>query len=375
MKAVRILASCLQVVILSFCPQVQAQQTKVLTADKHNEYGLVYTLPKTALDIEVTASRTVKKAGKYFQYAKKYIGTDDVIKADSETWTITGVNVSVYGIPDEEEQYLMQLKPGALSYICVDNSGMLLAINREVSLPGNNIKTRSESDEIKGMPLKGNSGTADKIDMSEYLKYVDEDFLASQSSAKQAQMLAESLMEIRDSKISLTRGTAETMPTDGRQLELMLSSLAHQEAAITAAFCGVTEIESVTRHYTFTPEETGRTILFRMSDFCGFVGPDDYSGEPVYISVEEGIVPELPVDAKGEVKKMPKDAVVYALPGSGRISISLSGETLYEKEHDLAQFGIKFGLAPGLFTDKKAPSYAIFDPATGALKEIGENER
>ena len=40
-----------------------AQQTKLLTAEKHNEYGLVYTLPVTALDIEVTAVREVKKAG------------------------------------------------------------------------------------------------------------------------------------------------------------------------------------------------------------------------------------------------------------------------------------------------------------------------
>ena len=375
MKAVRILASCLPVVILSFCPLVQAQQTKVLTADKHNEYGLVYTLPKTTLDIEVTAVRTVKKAGKYFQYAKKYIGTDDVIKADSESWTITGVNVSVYGIPDEEERYLMQLKPGALTSICVDNSGMILAINKEVTLPGINIKTRSEGDESTSKNRRGDAGKMDKIDMQEYLKYVDEDFLASQSSAKQAEMLAESLMEIRDSKVSLTRGTAETMPTDGRQLELMLNSLAHQEAAITAAFKGITEIETVTRHYTFTPEEEGRTILFRMSDFCGFVGPDDYSGDPVYISVKKGNLPELPVDAKGEEKKIPKDAVIYALPGSAKISISHAGETLYEKDHDFGQFGVKFGLSPALFTDKKAPSFAIFDPATGALKEIGENER
>lgn len=39
-----------------------AQQTKILTADKHNEYGLVYTLPITTLEIEVTAKRTVSKA-------------------------------------------------------------------------------------------------------------------------------------------------------------------------------------------------------------------------------------------------------------------------------------------------------------------------
>ena len=51
-------------------------------------------------------------------------------------------------------------------------------------------------------------------------------------------MLAESLMEIRDSYLSLTRGTADNMPTDGRQLELMLNSLHDQESALTAAFTG-----------------------------------------------------------------------------------------------------------------------------------------
>ncbi|MDE6681882.1 MAG: DUF4831 family protein [Muribaculaceae bacterium] len=352
------------------------QQPKMLTADKHNEYGLVYTLPNTVLEIEVTAKRTVSKAGKYFQYAKKYLGTDKVIKADSENWTITDVKVGRYGVPDEEEQYLMQLKPGALTSICVDNSGMLLAINKEIELPGNNIPTRSGNEEeaTRGSRRNG-GGREDKLDMQEYLKYVDEDFLASQSSAKQAQMLAENLMEIRESKVALTRGTAETMPTDGRQLELMLASLAHQEAAITAAFCGVTETETVTRIYSFMPEEDGRTILFRMSDFCGFVGPDDLSGDPVYISVKVGREPELPVDAKGEQKKLPKDAVIYSIPGSAAISLDYIGKKLYSKELDFSQFGIKFGLSPSLFTDKKSPSYAVFDPSTGAIKEIGETER
>lgn len=351
------------------------QQTKMLTADKHNEYGLVYTLPNTALEIEITATRTVNKAGKYYQYAKKYLGTDKVIKSDSESWKITDVKVDRYGVPDEEEQYLMQLKPGALTSICVDNSGMLLAINKEIEFPGA-LLTRSGSEETdSGVSRNGVARGKDKIDMQEYLKYVDEDFLASQSSAKQAQMLAENLMEIRESKVSLTRGTAETMPTDGRQLELMLGSLAHQEAAITAAFCGTTETETFTRTYNFMPEEDGRSILFRMSDFAGFVGPDDLSGDPVYITVKVGREPELPLDTKGEPKKLPKDAVIYSIPGSAQITLSYLGATLYDKELDFSQFGIKFGLAPSLFSDKKAPSYAVFDSATGAVKEIGENER
>lgn len=351
--------------IIAFCGIMSAtawsQQTKLLTADKHNEYGLVYTLPTTALEIEVTAKRTVKKAGPYFQYAKKFIGTDNVIKEDSEIWTITGVNVRSYGVSNTDERYLMQLKSGAVTYICVDDNGMLLAINKEVDAPDN--KTQ----------LKPTEPSVENIDINEYLQYVNEDFIASQSSAKRAQMLAENLMEIRDAKISLTRGTAESMPQDGKQLELMLNSLSHQEAAMTAAFAGITESETITRTFTYTPSNDGKEILFRMSDFAGFVGSDDYSGDPVYISVNVTNRGELPVDAKGEEKKLPKDAVIYNVPGAAVITISSLGKTLYEKEMEFAQFGVKFGLNPTLFNVKKNRSYAIFNPITGGLTDIGED--
>lgn len=335
-----------------------AQQTKILTAEKHNEYGLIYTLPVTAFNIEVTAVREVRKAGPYFQYAKKYVGTDKVVREDAEIWTVESVKVRPYGIPDPDARYLMQLKAGATTFIGVDADGMLLSVNTNPELP-----------EVE--PAQGREMEGEKLADREYLQYVDEDFIASQSSAKQAQMLAENLMEIRESKLALTRGTADVMPTDGKQLELMLNSLRHQEAALTAAFVGNVTKETVVRNYTFVPADNGRSVLFRLSDFAGFVAPDDYSGEPVYVSVNITNEGELPVDSKGEEKRLPKDAVAYCVPGSAEISLSYLGNKLFSGEFEVAQFGVVFGLDPQLFTDKKAPSYAVFDPATGAVKEIG----
>lgn len=353
-----IIANCVALLALVLPVNAVAQQTKVLTADKHNEYGLVYSLPQTALRVEVVASHTVKKAGPYAQFAKKFIGADKVIGSDSESWEIKSVTVTPYGVRDSSTQYLMQLKPGALTYIGVSEDGMLLSLNCQPKVPA-------------VTPMTAPSPLSEMYAEKEYLKYVDEDFVASQSTLKQAQMLAESLMEIRDAKISLTRGTAETMPTDGRQLELMLSSLAHQEGALTAAFTGQTAQETVVRVFNLIPSEEGRTVLFRMSDFGGFRDGDDYSGEPVYADVRITNEPSVPVDAKGEEKKLPKDAVIYSLPGAAEITISHRGKTLYSSELEFAQFGIKFGLAPTLFTDKKQPSYARFDAASGALVELG----
>lgn len=335
-----------------------AQQTKILTADKHNEYGLVYTLPQTALRITIEARHQVRKAGPYAQYAKRYIGTDKVIADDAEIWTITNVTAETYGVPDPEQRYLMQLKPGALTYIGVSDDGMLLSINREPAEQPAPAAYRPSA------PMKTFTG-------KEYLQYVNEDFLSSQSSAKRAQMLAESLMEVRDAKISLTRGTAETMPTDGRQLELMLASLADQELAITQAFTGSETEETVTRSFTYLPGEDEEAILLRFSDFAGFVDADDLRGEAVRLHINVTRRGELPVDAKGVEKTLPKDAVIYALPGTADIRLACAGLTLWQQELTLAQYGTVFGLAPTLFTDKKAPSWATFNPVTGALESLG----
>lgn len=343
--------------ILLATPAAFAQQTRMLTADKHNEYGLVYTLPNTGLVIDVTAVRTVRVPGPYYQYAKRFIGTDKVVSEASESWTPLEVKVYPQGVPVEEDRYLIQLKPGALTSLCVADNDMLLAINREAS--------------YEGVPEKPADIRSEVPDIKEYLQYVNEDFLASQSSASQAKMLAENLMEIRDAKVSLTRGTAETMPSDGRQLELMLKSLAHQEATMTYAFRGLEYSDTITRRYTYMPgDEEGKTVLFRLSDFAGFVEPDDYSGEPVYLDLKVTRRGEMPVDSKGEAKKLPKDAVVYNIPGAAKVKLTYGGATLWEDEMEFSQYGTQFGLQPQLFSDRKAPSAATFNPATGALVEI-----
>ncbi|MDE7347768.1 MAG: DUF4831 family protein [Muribaculaceae bacterium] len=347
--------TCLLTVSLSW-----AQATKVLTAEKSNEYGLVYSLPTTALEIEVTASHEVAKKGPYYLYAKKSIGTDKAVSEDSEKWQITEVKVRPYGVSDSGTQYLMQLRPGALTSITVDPDGMLLAINKEVDSPASGFgQTPSQAAKVK-WPT-GN----------EYLDFVDEDFVASKSSAKQAQLLAESLMEVRESKLALTRGTADAMPADGKQMELMLASLGEQEAALNAAFTGSVTTEYVTRRFTYVPDGDAKEILFRLSDFAGFVDADDLSGDPVYIQIETLNQASIPVDAKGEPKKLPKNAVIYNIPGSAQVTISSMGKNLFQKEMQMAQMGMTFGLDPALFTDKKEPSFAVFDPVTGALLEIG----
>lgn len=343
--------------IISTYSGLFAQQTKILTADKHNEYGLVYSLPLTALEITFTAEKETLIAGPYANYAKKYLGATKPIAESGEKWTITGVTVRPYGAVNPETRYLMQLKPGATTFIEVARDGMLLSINKEIV------------DNVF-IPSPISEGT-EKYTGQEYLQFVDEDFIASQSTAKQAEMLAENLMEVRDAYLSLTRGTADTMPVDGRQLELMLASLKEQQRAMTAAFTGCSYKETISRTYTYIPEEDTSEVLLRFSDFKGFCSPQDYAGAPVNIRINVTAEGKLPVDASGKIKELPKDAVRYCIPGEAQVTLSFGGKTLYNREMEFSQFGCEFGLSPSLFTDKKQPSFATFDPVTGGLRELG----
>lgn len=340
-----------------------SQQTKVLTAEKHNEYGLVYSLPVTALRISVTARKETKTAGPYSQYAKRYIGTSNVISKNSVKWTVTDINITPFGVKDDEKQYLMQLKAGATTFIGVASDGMLLSINTE---PQEENSAGGGMSRGEGKLLKSDGGVED------YLRYVGQDYLSAQNSMRQAEMLANNRMEVIEAYNEFINGTSDNMPEIPGQLEMMTAKLADQRDAMSRAFTGSTMLEEFSSEYVYIPYGEGEDILFRMSDFNGLVDPDDYSGSPVYINVEitnEGTLPLDPITS--EPKAFPKDGVVYGIPGSAKVSIYTGNKDLFSKEFEFSQFGTTFGLAPTLFTDKKNPSYARFSPVTGALVEIG----
>ena len=90
-------------------------------------------------------------------------GTDKVVTADADRWEILEVEVRPYGTLDTETKYLMQLKPGALTYIGVAEDGMLLSINA---------KPRPEAPEPNLRPAPRTEQTP--FSGKEYLKYVNE---------------------------------------------------------------------------------------------------------------------------------------------------------------------------------------------------------
>lgn len=352
--------------MLSTASAISGQETRTLSATKANDYALVYTLPETSLQITLEAEITVKKPGEFYRYARKYLNIDNPIAAESRTATLKSVTVTpVATMPAEAEPYAMQLKSGFTAFVVLSPEGFPLAINTDRVAP---------VAEVELPTPQAASPTA--LETPAARQVISQEMLQSQSVAKRAELAATAIFELRQSRSDLISGHADTMPPDGRSLQLMLDNLEAQEQALMAMFVGTTQTSTVVTTLTVTPEEDiSQKVIARLSPLDGFVNPEDLAGDPIYLSVQITAQGEMPVNEKGETIPFPKNGVAYTIPGQADVTVTYDGRKYFSKNMDFAQFGITYGIPPANLTDKKNPRFMIFDPTTGALLTTGTEQQ
>lgn len=353
----------LGVAALAFAPLCAQGQTTRLTADKSNEYGIYYTLPLTQLEITVAVEKTVKKPGEFAQYAKKYLGAVPLTKA-STSWRVVGTVINAEGVPDPDEQYLVNFKGSQPVTVLVNDRGFPLAINDDAYAPAS-----------EDLPLpQAVAAQPTILETPAALQAMTEEMLQSKSSAKRAQLAAQRISELRDERRAIASGNADNMPSDGQAMALAMKTLDEQEAALTAMFLGTTSTSTEVATFAVAiPKEghVGRQVLCRLSATQGLVPASDLTGDPIYVDVKELSRPKMPVNEKGVEKTFPKGGVAYRIPGEAEVSVDYDGRTLATRRVAVAQMGVVFGLEPGQFSDKKTPKYQHFHPVYGSLRDQG----
>lgn len=339
-----------------------AQTTQKLTANKVNEYGLIYTLPVTEIKLTVETEKTVKQPGEFFRYAKKYLGIDPITEASS-TYSLKSVTITPQGAADESQRYLVQFKSGSSPFMMLNEADFPIAINTE-NVPAQDAPALPVA--VPAKPTILQTKTAAQA--------VTAEMLQSPSSAKRAELAAARIFELRQSRSDIISGTAENMPADGQAMQLALDNLSAQEQALTAMFIGTVQTSTEVASFTVRPngdDDESQQVFARLSVLDGIVDASNLSGDPIVVdikAIDHGI---LPVNDKGEVKRFPKGGFAYRIPGSAHVSVLFDGRRIADADISVAQYGVVFGLDPNLFTDKKAPAYAILDPVTGAITELG----
>ena len=333
-------------------------QTKVVkkNAVKANNFGITYSLPKTSLIVEAEVTKVTCKAGPYYQYAEKYLAVQDAIAEDAVYYELGKVRLINRGVPDPDNTYIVEFKPGTVApYAYLTEDGLLCSINTEY-VPA------EEKAEKKAVAAK--QGAAQNSVLSEEL-------LMAGSTARQAEVAAKQIYRIRESRMDILTGEADNLPPDGEAMKLVIQQLEAQEQTLSHLFTGTTEKTTDLYEVSIIPsDELDKEVIFRFSKQLGIVDADDLGGAPVYMNlIATERAPQLdPKEAEKKEKSL--KGIIYNVPGKAKVEITMGKHTLYKGEAQITQFGTQEGLAPVMFEDKKAPVKISFYPETGAIKQI-----
>ncbi|MDE6238485.1 MAG: DUF4831 family protein [Muribaculaceae bacterium] len=360
MKTLKTLATIAITSLISL--GVQAQTTQRLNASKANDYGLIYSLPRTLVDITIETEHTEKTPGDFYNYAKLKLGINDAITKPSRSVTVKSVTITPRGVADPDNRWLVQFKAGATPYVILDDNNCPVAVNTD-KVPQQSKPALPEAMKAKPTPLETEAAS----------QAITQEMTLSSSLSKRADLAAQRIFELRETRSDLISGQADNTPPDGKSMQLALDNLSAQEAALTAMFAGTTKSYTSVSTITFEPdsESVNDEVFVRLSPVDGIVDANDLSGAPIYISVDIVEQGNLPLNDKGEPKTFPKGGLAYNIPGRALITLSYDGRQIASEEVSLAQLGVTFGLDPKLFSDKKEPSKLLLDPTTGAITLLG----
>lgn len=324
--------------------------------------GVSYYLPRTALRIVVRAEKKVVLPGDFHMYAFKYMRMQDVPVRSTTTWTVKGIDMLPYGVPDSAKAYSIKLKDRTVApLVTLSPDGLLLAVNAE---------TAQET-----LPAVPESSVLSKPILPEQVRsYMNREMLQASSVAKMAELVAREIYDIRESRDALVRGEADNTPKDGEQLRLMLDNLDAQQKALMSLFVGTTEVSEEYYVLEVLPsDQTDKELLFRFSQWTGLVDADDMSGAPFYMSVKVlDPLPEPSVDAKVQAKKDKMlRALYYNVPVRTEVKVFDAHREYVSMEIPMAQFGCEEILSGVLF-DKMASTKVTFYQSTGGIKQISE---
>ena len=331
--------------------------------------GVNYFLPKTIFEVVIVADKAVTTPGEFAPYSDRYLRQPDVPMFETTTWTLKSITLMPYGVPDPAKAYSIKIKSKTSApLVGLTDNGLLLSINAQ-----------AEAEPTPELPKA--VAAPQPVNGRDHMTH---EILAAGSTAKMAQLTAEEIYEIRDSRNALIRGEADNTPKDGAQLKLMLDNIDQQLYALESLFKGQTLTSTEVLNFDFEPQiptgadensaatdATQRHLLCRFSRRLGLVASDDLSGEPIWITITPtGNLPQRTNDPDTDKKKQKMEQGVYVnVPATAKVTISTSQQTLLTAEVPICQFGTTEVLSEDLF-NKHLDTHVTIHQNTGNVKRL-----
>ncbi len=364
----KLLLSLGVVTALSSCAVEQSIPSKVhvqKVANLSNATNnvLLYSLPTTAIRVNVEVEKVISRVGPFYRYSQKMLNISDVVTEDKVSWKIKSVNIETYGVPDETKQF-------AISY-AGDNVAPFLNLTPSGILYGVNSDMVMDQDYLRDF-------TAEQLPVLEDVNFnavaMIEKQLTKTSTAAMAEETANYIYKIRKRRFKILASDYEQLPPDGQSYEVMVRELNQLERDHLELFTGKTERFTNTYTFDVVPDQlsANNDVLFRFSAVSGVVDKMDVSGAPVYFELEAEETASLPAAPAADVKNTPQPGLFYCKPGKATVKIIDKNKLIKEKTVYLAQYGQLLSM-PAEVLQQNNVSIRLH-PATGALQGIDKTK-
>lgn len=359
MKGLRKIAALVMAAMMALPALAGDNQTIKVTpvaqdADAANG-GVIYALPKTVVQIKLTAQVVVSSVGPYYQYSTRFLNLTDVVTENSTKWKLTSADIIPVGRVDFSRRYKISASANsALPSIALTPDGVISAINTNGAAPV--VATESEAPEIK-------YATFAEVPLSQSV-------LARTSKAAMAEECAQTIYSLRAARVGIITGQVDNRLADAGSMSQALANIDKLERQHVELFAGRRDTITVTKIIEVTPDYNGANNIVpaRFSESSGFVDAMDLSGKPIYVDLEfddSAKVNEYAATSK-QRQSDPLTGLFYMIPGNVSIKVMDRNILLTQKTIRCTQNG----QVANLPANQILTNALTFDPATGALTSV-----
>lgn len=315
--------------------------------------GIIYYLPKTAIEFNLLIEKKTYTPGEFAKYGEKYLRLRGIKLEEEVTYSVVNYGLTQVGIRDTSKCFAVKLKGGKCetAEIKLNDEGVLQAVNAEPVKPKVHV------------PFK----PAPPVKQPNPRHYLNAEVLSAGSTAKMAELTVNQIIELQEHRQQLITGEAEDMPQDEQQLQLMIDEIDKQRDLLMSLFTGTITRDTIEHTLVVCPEkEVERQVIFRLSKTLGLVDKDDLSGVPYYMTIEDMHGTNM---QQYDIPDNKKEGGFYVNVPS-RIKITLHRDNHFLGSFDLyaAQFGFVELRSGSLF--KRYVTHMTLNPATGSVDKI-----
>ena len=348
--------------------------------------GLYYSLPKTAVTMEVTVNKISRIKGPYAAYADKYLGLSNIITENSISFSLDNIKMDSYSIPDPEQYYFVEIPKGCRKknpvLLQLSEAGLVNGINNNDEIKSS-ISAATSSVEISedlnepSAQFSVNSNLAESfdtiiekvnLDTITIEKKVLKKILIEKTNEQKAKEAADFIMRVKEGKFNLITGFSEVNYSK-ESMEYMSVQLDKMETEYLNLFTGITVKRQLKYYFTFVPSYTENSIympVFRFSAKDGIIDTSGYKGDNVYIKIDR-FDNTKPLSAFDNAKQNPKKKThgfYYRIPDYAMVSVIYNDKVKADANILINQFGVVAELPA------KKSLKILFYPNSGAVKSV-----